>query len=340
MIPAPDAGAGQPAPVRESDVFGLTTPGLLEAARDYVRLDRVHRPRRRAERIAAEVDGTDATYACHADVRRGAGVAPDIAPNCECPSHRPYCKHVLALLLLWAENPAAFAPLDAWEAELRARSPVELAELLADSAMGADALQLLAGAAAVPAWLAEPPGRCLQEWGRFRSWAEASGVWPAAALQLGARIAGPPGSPAAAPQVHVAHPAVAARQLAWWLTRMMTVLPEPALLPWVEHLFARLDALGRQPREAPPPELGVWLARVAAALPPARDPERSWLARFAAHVPTLAPVFEAELQRARWEAELTLRLAVAPALPTPGAALAESGHVAALRAFVEARAGA
>lgn len=339
MTSSPGGIAGEPAALSESQIFGLTSAGMLELARDYVMLGRVHRPRRRGPAIAAEVDGTDATYTCRAEILGGAGAAPSITPGCDCPSHRPYCKHILALLLLWAGQPAAFAPIDAWEVELHTHAPAELADLLAATAMGADALHVLQEAAVIPDWPSEPPGRCLQEWERFRTWAEANGQWPEAALDLGARIAGPPGSPGARVAPDGVAPALAARQLAWWLTRMLAVLPGPALVPWLEHLFARLNALAAGRPESVPPELAVWLARLAAALPEARAPERAWLAHFSAHIPTLGPAFEAELQRARWEAELTLRLAVAPALPAPDTAHTASGHRAALAAFEAARAG-
>lgn len=339
MIPTRDGVAAQPVLLHESHIFGLTTTGMLEMARDYVLLGRVHRCRRRGPRIAADVDGTDATYTCAAEVLPGADGGVHIDPVCDCPSRRPYCKHVLALLFLWADDPSAFAPVDAWEARLRNHPPAALADLLATLAMGADPLEVVRAAAATPDWNAEPPGRCLQEWRRFRAWAQECDRWPGAALDLGARIAGPPGSPATSVSASGAHPALAARQLAWWLTRMIPILPEPALLPWLDHLLARLSAFEHDRLGvSPPPELGVWLARLSAALPASREPERGWLVRFAASFPTLAPVFEAELQHARWEAELTLRLAVAPARPVPAAAEDGSGYLAALAAFEAARA--
>jgi len=305
----------QPAELQPADLFPLAAAGLRQAAADYVLLGHVQRARRRGPRIAAEVQGSDAVYACSVDIERDAG-GLRLSPRCDCPSQRPYCKHVLAALQLWSTQPEAFTALDAAEAALRQRPAEDLAELLATLAMGeGDALQTLDQAAAVPDWAALSPGRCLQAWERFRSDALASSAWPAAALDLGLRIAGAPGS---TPRHRGADAALPLRQLCWWLTLLLPDLPPPALQPWLRHLCTQLEAarLGAEPA-ALPPELGAWLARLAAALPAPVAADRRWLARFAAEVPTLRAVCAAQLQVLLWSEELAVRLAVSPALPEP-----------------------
>lgn len=307
--------AGPPA-LSPTDLFALARRGMLELADDYVRLGRVARPRRRGRRLAAEVEGTDDVYTCRADLWAADG-RTRVEAWCACPSQRPFCKHVLALLLLWTRSPEEFAALDAWEDALAGRDSRVLAALLADVAMGAsDALDGLRRAAEPPDFSTRPPGACLQQWEAFRAAAERAGSWPEAALQLGVRIAGQPGS---APADYGAAAALASRQLAWWLTLMVRPLPAPALLPWLRHLFMRLEAAaGAGDAAALAPELAVWLARLAASLPAARQSEAAWLARFCAAQPRLRPVCEAELQHLFWGAEVGLRLAVAPALPSAG----------------------
>jgi hypothetical protein len=310
--------AALPAPLGEADVFPLADAGLLEAARDYVLLGRVRRPRRRGAVLIAEVEGTDATYTARAEVRREGGT-PRISPACDCPSHRPFCKHVLALLLLWSAEPAAFAPLDDWEATLAACPAPELAALLAEVAMGeSDPLELLRTAAR-PDWQHLPPGRCLEAWDRFRAWAVDEGRWPQAALDLALRIAGPPDR---APLQQGPEAALAARQLAWWLTLAAPELPTPTLQVWLRHLRTRLEAAEAGDPGGLPPELAVWLARLTATLSEEQEAERLWLARLAGAVPALGPAFEAELERLRWEAVLAVRLALGPAAP---AAVVEGG---------------
>lgn len=307
-------------PLREADLFGLASAGLLELALDYVLLGRVGRARVRGATLAATVEGSQDTYTVRVILQapeRATDGAPGIQPSCDCPSRRPYCKHVLAVLLLWARDPATFVRLDASEAALRAWPARDLAALLAEAAMdGADLLGVLCAAGRPADWHAMPVGRCLEDWATFLAWAREVGAWPQAAFTLGARIAGPPGSE---PLDHGVHAAVASRQLAWWLTCAAPLLPAASVLPWVRHLCARLErAELRGDVAALPPELAVWLARAAVALPAARDGERRWLGRFAAGVPALRLVFEGELQRLRWGAEVALRLAVAPAAPEVG----------------------
>lgn len=320
-----EGGPGAPLPpLREADLFGLASAGLLELAMDYVLLGRVGRARVRGATLAATVEGSQDTYTVRVILQAPERVAdgpPGMQPSCDCPSRRPYCKHVLAVLLLWARDPAAFARLDASEAALRAWPARDLAALLAEAAMdGADLLGVLAAAARPVDWTALPVGRCLEDWAAFLGWAQAVGAWPQAAFTLGARIAGPPGSE---PVDQGVHAALASRQLAWWLTCAAPLLPAPSVLPWVRHLCVRLErAELHGDAAALPPELAVWLARAAVALPAAREGERRWLGHFAAGVPALRLVFEGELQRLRWGAEVALRLAVAPAAPEVGGAVA------------------
>lgn len=318
-----------PPRLHEADLLSLAGRGLLEAARDYVDLGFVLAPRRRGPHLAAEVQGTEDRYACRVELRGpSAGGAPEMAPECACPSRRPFCKHVLAVLLLWVRSPEAFEPLDDLEARLRRIPAALLAALCCDAALADPGLgAALRAAASDPDWAAAPPGRCLQEWERFRASALARGTWPEDALTLGTRIAGAPGSPRLRA---AADAALELRQLAWWLTLLGPDLPPVALRPWLRHLVARLEeARGRGPGAALPPEVGVHLAALAGALPEALATDRRDLAAFVAGVPTLAPVFEAQLQLMLWGEELGGRLAVAPRLPAAGARCREA--LAALR---------
>jgi hypothetical protein len=303
-----------PARLREADLFALAGAGLLEAARDYVLLGRVRRPRRRGARVAAEVEGSDATYVCSADVEALPDAAPRLLPACDCPSQRPYCKHVLALLHLWATDPDAFACLDDAEARLRTRPAGTLAGLLCGAAMGeGDPLDIALAAAAPLDWATLPSGRCLEAWQDFRADAVRAARWPEAAFSLGLRIAGRPGDQ---PRRRGADAAVDLRQLCWWLTLVGGDLPDAAVRPWLGQLVAHLESARLAGDAASlPPELGVWLARLAEALPDAFAADRLWLARFAAAVPTLRPVFEAQTQLLLWTEEVAARVAVAPAVP-------------------------
>jgi hypothetical protein len=298
-----------PAPLREADLFGLAPAKLLEAARDYVLLGRVHRPRRCGGLLAAEIEGTDDTYPVRATLDAVDGTL-QISPVCPCPSQRPYCKHVLALLWQWVDDRGSFLQVDGWRLALQNRPVPELADLLADVAMGiADPLALVEGSL-TPDWEALTPGQCLERWDQFRASQRDAGRWPEAALALGLRITGPLEQPVSAPS---AQAAITARQLAWWLSLVVAELPAPALVPWLRHLEQRLEAADPRDGAALPPELGVWIGRLAVALPAERAAERRWLARFAAGRETLAPVCEAELQRLRWGDEVAVRVAVAPA---------------------------
>lgn len=324
---------GPPPSLGPADLFPLASSAMLEMAEDYVLLGRVRRPRRRGCRLAAEVEGSEDVYPCRVDVAP-ADEGIRLAPWCACPSQRRFCKHVLALLGLWARAPEQFVAVDQLERALATRAAPLVAARFADVAMGGrDPLECMQAAAQPLHYDALPPGRCLEEWEAFRSAAEESGRWPEAALALGVRIAG---APAGMPADRGAPAAVASRQLAWWLTHMVGTLPPAGLLPWLQHLFRRLEAAaaaGDGPALAP--ELGVWLARLAAALPAERSAEGGWLARFAAATPALGPVFEAETERQLWAAEVSLRLAVAPAVPSAGG----EGVPARCRALLEAMAG-
>lgn len=322
------AGGAEPAAVRESDLFPLVPSGLLERARDYLLLGRVVRPRRRGDLLAADVEGSEATHAVRVRVARREDGSADFSPRCDCPASRPLCTHVLATLLLWSRAPEAFAPVDAWEEALRRLPADEAAAALAAAAMGEqDPLDALSRAADHPQGDIEPPGRCLERWPAWRAAAVRRGGWPDAAFALATRIAGAPGSPPPAEP-----PGLAVRQLAWWCTLAAAELPPPALLPWLQHLFALLEADAAAARL--PREVGVWLARLALALPEARAAEAHWLARFAAQTPAVRPAFEAEAERLRWEQEVTWRLAdpgaEVPSLP----ALARARRV--LAAFADA----
>lgn len=321
-VPAADG----PRSLDPAELFGLAPSGLLQAARDYVQLGRVHDPRQRGRTLAAEVDGGDDIYTARvtfAAAEEGATPVVGVVPACTCPSQRPYCKHVLALLWLWAEQPSSFEPIGAWEAVLSGLPAAESAAVLASAAMGqAPALALLRAAACGQDWAAAPPGRCLEAWPAFCATARQRGDWPAAALELGRRIAGTPGS-----QPEAGHLGLATRQLAWWLTLVAPHLPAPALTPWLRHLRALIAGAA-----APPPEVAVWLARLAAILPEPLAADACWLARFAADTPSLASVFEAELQRQMWEREVTWRLTGGgPEGAPPAAALDRLREVA--RAF-------
>jgi hypothetical protein len=317
------AAEDRPAPLHEADLLALGPRGLLDAARDYVDLGFVLHPRRRGCRLAAEVQGTEDLYACRVGVAPVSGGPPRLEPACPCPSRRPFCKHALALLLLWARRPCDFLDLDGLEGRLRRRPAAELAALCCDAALEHRGLgAALETAAAEPDWAGELPGRCLQEWERFRAAAVERGRWPDEALALGARIGGPPGSPA---RRKGADAALELRQLAWWLTLAAPDLPPPALRPWLRHLEARLGAArAGSPDAALPPEVGAHLGALAAALPEAMGAERRALAALVAGVPTLAPVFEAQLEVLLWGEELAARLAVAPRRPDAGARCREA----------------
>ena len=297
-------------------MFGLAPSGLLEAGRDYALLGRVRQPRIRGAVLAAEVEGSGEVHSVRAEVVRVDGArGPAITPACSCPAHRPFCRHVLALLFLWVWQPEGFLPVGAWERALAALPAAESADALARVAMGeADPISALRQAAGV-AWEGAPPGRCLEVWTAFRLAALARAAWPDAALQLAGRIAGMPGGPVSPDPL-----GVQVRQLAWWLTLVAGDLPAPALLPWLRRLFALLDA-DRPDGRPLPTEVAVWLARLAAALPAERWAEARWLTRFAAATDAVADVFEAELQRQIWEAEVTWRVAGGVAVAEPGAAL-------------------
>ncbi len=327
MIPAgAAAGSGGPAPVGDSDLIGLAPPPVLERAGDYVYLGRLHRTRRHGEVLAAEVEGGEDRYACHVEVRREADRLV-VHPTCACPSRRPFCAHVLAVLTLWARSPDAFVPLEPGALALTARPASDLTALLVRCALGvADPLDVLQEAGRGLDWSAQPPGRCLEAWEAFEAGARAAERWPDATLELAVRIGGPPG----APQTDGGAPAaVRSRHLAWWLVRNAELLPAPALRPWTRRLADRLHAaqVGGD-AGALPPALGVWLARLAAALPPEVADERRWFAAFASGIATLAGVFEAELQRQLWSAQVSQRVG-----PSPSAAARAALCVEALEAF-------
>lgn len=327
-------GPGGPASVGDSDLIGLAAPAVLERAGDYVHLDRLYRTRRYGDVLAAEVEGSEDRYACRVEVRREAGRLV-LRPTCACPSRRPYCAHVLAVLILWGRSPAAFVPLEPGGLALSARPAAALAALLVGCALGgADPLDVVQEAGQGLDWSAQPPGRCLEAWDAFEAGARAAGRWPEAALDLVIRIAGAPGAPQSDRD---ARAAVTSRHLAWWLVRSAALLPAPALRPWTRKLAARLQtAQAGGDTGALPPALGVWLARLAAALPPEVADERHWLAAFTAGVPTLAGVFEAELQRILWTAEVAQRVGASPATASRSAAAGEA--LTAFRAEVASRA--
>ncbi len=315
-VDQPGGAPDQPAPLGEADVFGLAPSALLEAGRDYALLGRVHQPRSRGALLAAEVEGSSEVHAVRAEVVRADGSGgPAITPSCSCPAHRPFCRHVLALLFLWVWQPESFLPVGAWEQAMAALPAAESADALARVAMGeSDPISALRQGAGV-AWEGAPPGRCLEAWAAFRLAALARAAWPDAALQLAGRIAGTPGAPVSPDPL-----GVQARQLAWWLSLVALDLPAPALLPWLRRLFALLEA--HRPGGGPlPTEVAVWLARLAVALPVERWAEVRWLTRFAAATDAVAGVFEAELQRQIWEAEVTWRVAGGAAVAEPHAGL-------------------
>ena len=315
-------GSGAPAPVGDGDLIGLAAPAVLERAGDYVHLERLRRMRRHGQVLAADVEGREDRYACSVEVRREADRLV-LRPTCSCPSRRPFCAHVLAVLILWGRMPAAFVPLEPGRLALAVRPAADLAALLVGCALGgADPLDVVQAAGRDVDWGGQPAGRCLEAWDAFEASSREAGHWPEAALNLAVRIAGAPGTPAADRD---ARAAVASRHLAWWLVRAAAVLPAPALRPWTRHLAARLQlAQTITDAGALPPALAVWLARMAVALPAEVAEERRWFSAFTAGVSTLAGVFEAELQRIFWAAAVAQRVGASPAAVARAEACAQA----------------
>ena len=111
----------------EQHVNDWTAPRFVERGRDYFRQGRIRNPRRAGRRLKAECQGSQPQpYRVEAALDEG-GVA---TARCSCPmGEGGACKHVVALLLAWVDDPSAFTKTETLHARLQQFSKDQLVAL-------------------------------------------------------------------------------------------------------------------------------------------------------------------------------------------------------------------
>lgn len=100
---------------------------VYQRGQDYYRSGRVRRCLKRARGLQAQVRGTT-VYDVHITERRG-----ELIAICTCPfaqSWEGYCKHIVATLLAWLEEPERFVSTEDFQGTLKEKTKGELVEIL------------------------------------------------------------------------------------------------------------------------------------------------------------------------------------------------------------------
>ncbi|MDW8065283.1 MAG: SWIM zinc finger family protein [Anaerolineae bacterium] len=89
----------------DTEVRQLCGESSFKAGMKYLQEQRVLKTARTEERLFAEVEGSDTTYRVTIAIKD-----EEVIPYCECPAARrhPFCKHVAAVLIAWAQSPERF----------------------------------------------------------------------------------------------------------------------------------------------------------------------------------------------------------------------------------------
>lgn len=115
-------------PISRADVRNWTEERFVERGRRYFAEGRIQHPRRQGTRLRAECQGSQPTpYRVEATLD-DTGIA---SAHCSCPMGAGgRCKHVVALLLTWIDEPERFTEAEALDAQLRAKTRDQLARLI------------------------------------------------------------------------------------------------------------------------------------------------------------------------------------------------------------------
>lgn len=121
------------APLTEQDIEAQTDSGSFSRGRTYARQARIHDTVLRGDVIEALCDGSDyLPYVVHATLARQGEAGPNPKDfSCTCP-RGGFCKHVVALLLTWIDEPARFAVRAAVRELLAKKSREELEALVGE----------------------------------------------------------------------------------------------------------------------------------------------------------------------------------------------------------------
>ncbi|MGE5529825.1 MAG: SWIM zinc finger family protein [Patescibacteria group bacterium] len=143
------------------DLEAVVPRAVLERGREYLSHGRVAARLVAGDRLAGSVMGSAGWYTAEITLAGG-----ELVSACTCPYDGPFCKHAVALLLAWLNDPAGFADLEsllaAWEAspgalrrlsrELCLAAPARALQLLAPGGDGAGVEAAASLASNVLAW--------------------------------------------------------------------------------------------------------------------------------------------------------------------------------------------
>jgi uncharacterized Zn finger protein len=118
------------APLSDDDIRRHTDEGSFTRGRSYFRNGHIREPIRRDDTIEAKCVGSEPVpYRVSATLARaGSGTSPKTA-SCTCP-RGGFCKHIVALLLTWIDDPSRFTELPPMADQLADRSPEQLIALI------------------------------------------------------------------------------------------------------------------------------------------------------------------------------------------------------------------
>jgi uncharacterized Zn finger protein len=130
VVDAPSAALPLPA-LTSDDIEALTDQGSFSRGRDYRRQDAIRQPLRRGRTLSAFCRGSEpAPYQVRALLADPASTSQKIAAyHCTCP-RGGFCKHIVALLLTWIEDPEEFAVLPTTAEILADKSRDDLLRLI------------------------------------------------------------------------------------------------------------------------------------------------------------------------------------------------------------------
>lgn len=140
----PDFPLTRFAPLGEQDIRAQTDDGSFSRGRSYARQARIHDTILRGDTIEALCDGSDyLPYKVSATLARKDATGENPTDfSCTCP-RGGFCKHVVALLLTWIDDPARFTERPSVADAIAGKNPEELAALVQEMIRRYPDLELL-----------------------------------------------------------------------------------------------------------------------------------------------------------------------------------------------------
>ncbi len=114
--------------IKESAILRWTDEVYFQRGQKYFEQGAIYDQRRQGMMLKSKCSGTQAPFYRQEVIFDGKGIK---SAECSCPvGEGGYCKHVVALLLTWVNDPDSFQEIEAMDAALEKRSKAELIALI------------------------------------------------------------------------------------------------------------------------------------------------------------------------------------------------------------------